>query len=83
MQAGISRGMFSNKAGLGSAAIAAAAATTKSPVRQGLVCMTGTFIDTIVICNMTGLAIVTTGSWNVPGLEGAASSICAMGTVSP
>lgn len=83
MQAGISRGMFSNEAGLGSAAIAAAAATTKSPVRQGLVCMTGTFIDTIVICNMTGLAIVTTGSWNVPGLEGAAITIHAFQTGLP
>lgn len=83
MQAGISRGMFSNEAGMGSAAIAAAAATTKSPVRQGLVCMTGTFIDTIVICNMTGLAIVTTGAWKVQGLEGAAITIRAFQTGLP
>lgn len=69
MQKGIARGIFSNEAGLGSAPIAAAAAKTKEPVRQGLVSMTGTFIDTIVICTMTGLAIVITGSWNV-GLEG-------------
>lgn len=70
MQKGISRGIFSNEAGLGSAPIAAAAAQTKEPVRQGLVSMTGTFIDTIVICTMTGLAIVMTGAWQVEGLEG-------------
>ena len=64
MQKGIGRGIFSNEAGLGSAPIAAAAAQTKSPVRQGLVTMTGTFIDTIVICTMTGLSIVLTGAWN-------------------
>ena len=58
MQMGIARGIFSNEAGLGSAPIAAAAAKTKEPVRQGLVSMTGTFIDTIVICTMTGLCIV-------------------------
>lgn len=68
MQKGIARGIFSNEAGLGSAPIAAAAAKTKSCVRQGLVSMTGTFIDTIVICTMTGLCIVVTGSWNI-GLE--------------
>lgn len=69
MQKGIARGIFSNESGLGSAPIAAAAAQTKSCVRQGLVSMTGTFIDTIVICTMTGLSIVLTGSWN-KGLEG-------------
>ena len=69
MQKGIARGIFSNEAGLGSAPIAAAAARTKEPVRQGLVSMTGTFIDTIVICTMTGLSIVITGTWNT-GLEG-------------
>ena len=63
-------GIFSNEAGLGSAPIAAAAAQTKEPVRQGLVSMTGTFIDTIVICTMTGLSIVLTGAWQVEGLEG-------------
>ena len=57
MQKGIARGIFSNEAGLGSAPIAAAAAQTKEPVRQGLVSMTGTFIDTIVICTLTGLSI--------------------------
>lgn len=71
MQKGIARGIFSNEAGLGSAPIAAAAAQTKEPVRQGLVSMTGTFIDTIVVCTMTGLSIVITGSWNI-GLEGVA-----------
>jgi len=70
MQKGVARGIFSNEAGLGSAPIAAAAAQTKEPVRQGLVSMTGTFIDTIVICTMTGLAIVLTGAWQVDGLEG-------------
>ena len=69
MQKGIARGIFSNEAGLGSAPIAAAAAQTKEPVRQGLVTMTGTFIDTIVICTMTGLSIVLMGTWNT-GLEG-------------
>jgi AGCS family alanine or glycine:cation symporter len=70
MQKGIARGIFSNEAGLGSAPIAAAAAQTKEPVRQGLVSMTGTFIDTIVICTMTGLSIVMTGAWKVKGIEG-------------
>ena len=69
MQKGIARGIFSNEAGLGSAPIAAAAAQTNEPARQGLVTMTGTFIDTIVICTLTGLSIVITESWNV-GLEG-------------
>ncbi len=72
MQKGVARGIFSNEAGLGSAPIAAAAAQTKEPVRQGLVSMTGTFIDTIVICTMTGLSIVLTGAWQVEGLEGVA-----------
>ena len=71
IQKGIQRGIFSNESGLGSAPIAAAAAQTKEPVRQGLVSMTGTFIDTIVICSMTGLSIVITGTWNT-GLEGVA-----------
>ena len=70
MQKGIARGIFSNEAGLGSAPIAAAAAQTNEPVRQGLVSMTGTFIDTIVICTMTGLSIVITGAHKVEGLEG-------------
>ena len=70
MQKGIARGIFSNEAGLGSAPIAAAAAVTKEPVRQGLVSMTGTFIDTIIICTMTGISVVLAGTWNDPNLEG-------------
>lgn len=76
MQKGIQRGIFSNESGLGSAPIAAAAAQTKESVRQGLVSMTGTFIDTIVICSMTGLSIVITGTWNT-GLEGVAITTAA------
>ena len=71
MQKGIARGIFSNEAGLGSAPIAAAAAQTKEPARQGLVSMTGTFIDTIVVCSMTGLCIVLTGAHTL-GLKGVA-----------
>jgi AGCS family alanine or glycine:cation symporter len=71
MRNGIARGIFSNESGLGSAPIAAAAAQTHEPVRQGLVSMTGTFFDTIIICTMTGLCIITTDSWNI-GLKGAA-----------
>ena len=71
MQLGLARGIFANEAGLGSAPIAAAAAQTKEPVRQGLVSMTQTFIDSIIICSMTGLALVMTGTWD-SGLEGAA-----------
>ena len=70
MQKGVARGIFSNESGLGSAPIAAAAAQTKEPARQGLVSMTGTFLDTIVICTMTGLSIVIAGSWLDPELEG-------------
>ncbi len=72
IQKGVARGIFSNEAGLGSAPIAAAAAKTKDPVRQGLVSMTGTFIDTVVICTMTGLCIIMMGSWENPALEGVA-----------
>ncbi len=73
MKSGISRGIFSNEAGLGSAPIAAAAAKTNDPVRQGLVTMTGTFVDTIIICTMTGLAVVIGGGWRPElGLEGVA-----------
>lgn len=63
IQSGVARGIFSNEAGLGSAPIAAAAATTKEPVRQGLISMTGTFLDTLIVCTMTGLVIVLTGVW--------------------
>ena len=71
IQKGIARGVFSNESGLGSAPIAAAAAKTKEPVEQGLISMTGTFIDTIIICTLTGLSIMVTGQWKVAGLEGA------------
>ena len=71
MQKGIARGIFSNEAGLGSAPIAAAAVQTDYPVKQGLVSMLGTVIDTLIICTMTGLAIVLTGTWDM-GLEGVA-----------
>ncbi|CAG9001289.1 MAG: Amino-acid carrier protein AlsT [Candidatus Celerinatantimonas neptuna] len=64
LQAGVARGVFSNEAGLGSAPIAAAAAKTDSCVEQGLVCMTGTFFDTILICTMTGITLVLTGAWH-------------------
>ncbi len=63
MQNGIARGVFSNESGLGSAPIAAAAAKTQWPAEQGLISMTGTFIDTIIICTMTGLALIFTGVW--------------------
>lgn len=78
MQKGVARGIFSNESGLGSAPIAAAAAQTNEPVRQGLVSMTGTFLDTIVICSMTGLTIILTGS-NEVGLEGVDVTIRAFG----
>ena len=71
MQKGIARGIFSNEAGLGSAPIAAATVKTDEPVAQGLVSMTGTVIDTLIICTMTGLSILVTDSWNL-GLEGVA-----------
>jgi len=63
IQSGIARGVFSNESGLGSAPMAAAAAKTDSCVRQGLISMTGTFFDTIIICTMTGLALILTGAW--------------------
>ncbi|WP_162012654.1 alanine/glycine:cation symporter family protein [Streptococcus sp. S784/96/1] len=71
MQMGIARGVFSNESGLGSAPIAAAAAKTNEPVEQGLISMTGTFIDTIIICTLTGLIILITGVWTSDNLKGA------------
>ena len=71
IQSGVARGIFSNESGLGSAPIAAAAAQTKEPVRQGLISMTGTFLDTIIVCTMTGLVLVITGAWSNPELSGA------------
>jgi AGCS family alanine or glycine:cation symporter len=70
VQMGVARGIFSNESGMGSAAIAAAAAKTSHPVRQGLVSMTQTFIDTIIVVTCTGLVIITTGTWNAVDDEG-------------
>ncbi|WIF94194.1 alanine/glycine:cation symporter family protein [Caminicella sporogenes] len=63
IRSGVARGVFSNESGLGSAPIAAAAAKTKSCVRQGLISMTGTFFDTIIVCTMTGIVLILTGTW--------------------
>ncbi len=67
---GVARGVFSNESGLGSAAIAHAAAQTNSPVRQGIIAMLGTFIDTLVVCTMTALVILTSGAWTLTGADG-------------
>ncbi len=79
---GVARGIFSNEAGLGSAPIAHAAAQTKNPVAQGLVAMLGTFIDTIVVCSITGLAIVVSGAW-MSGETGAALTSAAFAASLP
>ncbi len=79
VQQGVARGLFSNEAGLGSAPMAHAAARTDDPVRQGVVGMLGTFIDTIVVCTMTALVIVTTGAWE-SGEGGAALTTLAFNT---
>ncbi len=79
---GVARGVFSNEAGLGSAPIAHAAAKTKDPVRQGLIAMTGVFFDTIIICTMTALAILTTGAWK-SGLTSSALTYLAFETALP
>ncbi len=82
MQKGVARGCFSNEAGLGSAPIAVSAAEAKEPVRQGLINAMGVFIDTVIICNMTGLTIIVTGSHEI-GLSGAPVTINALGTGLP
>ncbi|WP_339083159.1 sodium:alanine symporter family protein [Pseudomonas sp. TMP9] len=79
---GVARGIFSNEAGLGTAGIAQAAGTTNSPVRSGMIGMLGTFIDTIIICSMTGLAIITSGVWT-SGVSGAALSAAAFESAMP
>ena len=66
IRSGIARGLYSNESGLGSAPIVAAAAKTKWPAEQGLISMTGTFIDTIIICTLTGLTIIVSGVWTGP-----------------
>lgn len=72
MRMGVSKGVFSNESGLGSAPIAAAAAKTPNPVKQALVSMTQTFIDTLVVCTMTGLVLLLSGLWKIgPELRGA------------
>ncbi|MEN8259963.1 MAG: sodium:alanine symporter family protein [Pseudomonadota bacterium] len=73
---GVARGIFSNEAGLGSAPIAHAAAQSRSPIRQGLIAMLGTFIDTLMVCTMTALVIVLTGAWD-DGVNGASLSTAA------
>lgn len=86
MKKGVSRGIFSNEAGLGSAPIAAAAAQTKEPVRQGLVTMTGTFVDTVCICTLTGLTVMTSGAYEYSqanGLEGVEVTAAAFGNGLP
>lgn len=75
VQYGVARGLFSNESGLGSAPIAAAAAQTSHPVRQGLVSMTQTFIDTLIVVSFTGLVIITTGAWKLT--DGAGEQISA------
>lgn len=80
IQTGIARGVFSNESGMGSAPIAAAAAKTESPVEQGLISMTGTFIDTIIVCSLTGLSILITGTWTGDA-NGASLTQAAFGTV--
>ncbi|MCU7833997.1 MAG: sodium:alanine symporter family protein [gamma proteobacterium symbiont of Taylorina sp.] len=82
IQWGVARGIFSNEAGLGSAPIAHAAAKTNDPVRQGTIAMLGTFIDTIVLCSVTGLAIILTGVWT-SGAKGAALTIAAFDQAMP
>lgn len=82
MQYGVARGIFSNEAGLGTAGIAQAAGTTNSPVRSGLIGMIGTFIDTIIICSMTGLTIICSGVW-MSGEKGASLSAAAFESALP
>lgn len=79
---GVARGIFSNEAGLGTAGIAQAAGTTDNAVRSGLIGMLGTFIDTIIVCSMTGLAIICSGVWT-SGVSGAALSAAAFESAMP
>jgi len=79
---GVARGVFSNEAGLGSAPIAHAAAKTDSPVQQGTIAMMGTFIDTIIVCSITGLVIIVSGAWT-SGETGATLSSLAFESVLP
>ena len=80
---GIARGVFSNESGLGSAPIAAAAAKTEWPAEQGLISMTGTFIDSMIICTLTGLTLIVTGVWSAPGVSGGGLTEAAFNSVLP
>jgi AGCS family alanine or glycine:cation symporter len=82
LRMGIARGIFSNEAGLGSAPIAHAAAETNSPVRQGTIAMLGTFIDTLIICTMTGLVLIVTGVWSGE-TQGAGMTLAAFNSALP
>ena len=82
IQFGVARGIFSNEAGLGSAPIAHAAAQTNDPVKQGTIAMLGTFIDTLIVCSVTGLVIVVTGQWTT-GEGGASLTTAAFATTLP
>lgn len=82
IQYGVARGIFSNEAGLGTAGIAQAAGTTSNPVNSGLIGMIGTFIDTIIICTMTGLTIICSGVWD-SGIKGASLSSAAFEAALP
>jgi len=84
MRMGVSKGVFSNESGLGSAPIAAAAAKTPNPVKQALISMTQTFIDTLVVCTMTGLVLIMSGLWTYgPELKGAKLTAMAFGKFLP
>ena len=83
MRYGVARGVFSNEAGLGSAAIAHATATTENPVAMGFIGMLGTFIDTIIVCSMTAFSILVTGVWTAPDANGAALTSVAFNAVLP
>jgi AGCS family alanine or glycine:cation symporter len=82
MRYGVARGIFSNEAGLGTAGIAQAAGQSKNAAQSGLIGMMGTFIDTIIVCTMTGLVIIVTGVWD-SGVSGAALTSSAFGTALP
>jgi AGCS family alanine or glycine:cation symporter len=82
LRMGVSRGIFSNESGLGSAPIAHAAAETNSPVRQGTIAMLGTFIDTLIICTMTGLVLIVSGVWT-SDLQGAAMTLMVFDSTLP
>lgn len=82
IQYGVARGIFSNEAGLGTAGIAQAAGTTLSPVRSGLIGMIGTFVDTIIVCTLTGLTIICSGVWS-SGIKGASLSSAAFESALP